>query len=847
VDFRQGSFYLGGPEPPGGSPPEPVAGQFVRDAANTTPSLELYDARDLVTHGVIVGMTGSGKTGLAVDLLEEALLSGVPSLILDPKGDLTNLLLNFPELRPEDFRPWVNEGDARRKGRTVEEFAADTAEVWRTGLASWGLGTDRMRDLARAARFVVYTPGSRAGVPLNVMGSLSPPPLSWDTDPETLRDEIQGFVSSLLAMAGIEADPIASREHVLLSNLVEDAWRAGRALDLATLITAVQDPPIRKLGVFEVDAFFPPKDRTALAMRLNGLVASPSFAGWLEGAPLDVASLLHTADGTPRASILYLAHLSDEERQFVVTLLLSKVVTWMRGLPGTTDLRALVYMDEVFGFAPPTANPPSKRPILTILKQARAFGVGLVLATQNPVDLDYKAMSNAGTWFVGRLQTERDKARILEALQAAGGEADLAELDRMISGLEQRRFLLHNTHGAPPRTFQSRWAMSYLRGPLTREQIQVLMADAPERAVDRPAEPADAPATSASVQGAATPAVPVPARPDAPAAVASSVGERAGASTAVDGPRAGAELTPVAPLVAPGTRVAYLDPAATWAGAVGAVPGGAVLRAALAARVHLRYDDVAAKVDATEEWEAVFFPLAARFDPAGARLVDYDDRDLRPDPPGGGAYELPAAPVGEPRFFREAASALKAHLVRTRPLALFVNRSLRITSRVGEVPEAFAIRCDTVAQTEADRESAKIRDRLEAKKGRVADALDVAEREQERLEAEAQARGQEEVVSGAGSLLSIFLGGRGSTRTLAGAAAGRSTTQRAQARVQAAHDKAEARYRDLQELEEQLAGELQEIDARWREKAAQVETVEVGLESADVQVDELAVVWIPTA
>jgi hypothetical protein len=460
-----------------------------------------------------------------------------------------------------------------------------------------------------------------------------------------------------------------------------------------------------------------------------------------------------------------------------------------------------------------------------------------VLATQNPVDLDYKAMSNAGTWFVGRLQTERDKARILEALQAAGGEVDVAGLDTMISGLEQRHFLLHNTHDAPPRTFQSRWAMSYLRGPLTREQIQVLMAGAPERTA---AAPAAGPASDEPPKDGPPP---VPARPDMPATTTAAAAMGSTGDEAVSTP----ERTPVAPVVAAGTRTAYLDPAAAWAAQVGAVAGGGVMRAALAARVHLRYDDVAAKVDVTEEWEAVFFPLHARFDPEGARLVDYDDRDLRPDPPPGATYELPEPAVGESRFFRDAASTLRAHLVRTRPLSVFVNRPLKLTSRVGETPEAFAIRCDTVAQTEADRESAKIRDRLEAKKGRLAEALGAAEREQERLEAEAQASGQEEVVSGAGQLLSIFLGGRGSTRTLAGAAARRSTTQRAQVRVQAAHDKSAARYRDLQDLEAELAQELQDIDARWREKAAQVETVEVGLESADVQVDELALVWIPTA
>ena len=321
----------------------------------------------------------------------------------------------------------------------------------------------------------IYTPGSNAGVAVNVLGSLDPPDLSWDTEAEVLRDEIEAYASSLLTLAGVESDPVSGREHVLLANIIEAAWREGRAIDLAGLLGQIAQPPFRKLGVFEVDAFFPEKDRTALAMKLNGLVASPSFAAWLEGAPLDIGAMLFP-EGKPAAAVLYLAHLSDSERQFAVTLFLSKLVTWMRRQSGTSDLRALVYMDEMFGFCPPTAEPPSKKPILTLLKQARAFGVGFVASTQNPVDLDYKAMSNAGTWMIGRLQTERDKARILEGMTSAAGGVDIGAIDTLISGLDKRQFVMHKTGGKPPITFTTRWAMCFLAGPLTRDSVVKLMA-----------------------------------------------------------------------------------------------------------------------------------------------------------------------------------------------------------------------------------------------------------------------------------------------------------------------------------------------------------------------------------
>ena len=428
-----------------------------------------YDSRDLTTHAVCVGMTGSGKTGLCIDLLEEAALDGVPAIIIDPKGDITNLLLTFPDLRPEDFKPWINADDAARKGLSVDDFAVKTAADWRNGLASWEEGPDRIKALKDAADFAIYTPGSEAGLPVSILSSFKAPNLDWDTETEILRDRIQGTVSALLGLVGIEADPVRSREHILLSSILENAWRAGQDLDIAKLIMAVQKPPFRQVGVFEVDTFFPEKDRFGLAMTLNNIIASPSFSAWMSGEPLDIGAMLHTPAGKPRHSIFYIAHLSDAERMFFVTILLEQVISWMRAQPGTTSLRALLYMDEVFGYFPPTANPPSKRPMLTLMKQARAFGLGVMLTTQNPVDLDYKGLTNAGTWFIGKLQAERDKARLLEGLQgalsSAGVSADMADLDKTITSLDSRVFLLHDINLKSPVIFQTRWAMSYSARP----------------------------------------------------------------------------------------------------------------------------------------------------------------------------------------------------------------------------------------------------------------------------------------------------------------------------------------------------------------------------------------------
>lgn len=460
---KPGSFYLG------------KLFDAVRRKVEETPFQ--YDARYLTTHAVCLGMTGSGKTGLGIALLEEAGLNGIPAIAIDPKGDLGNLLLTFPNLTGAEFRPWIDASEAERKGQTPGQYADDVAKSWQEGLAEWGEGPERIRKFKGAAEAAIYTPASQAGIPLSILNSFAAPPAELLLDPAALRDRILSTTSSLLGLLGIEADPIKSREHILISTILEQTWRDKNSLDLPGLIQKIQKPPFAKVGIMATETFYPEKDRLALAMRLNNLLASPGFLAWMQGEPLDIQSILYTKEGKPKLAILSIAHLADSERMFFVTLFLNELLAWMRRQSGTSNLRALVYMDEIFGFFPPTAMPPSKLPMLTLLKQARAFGLGIVLATQNPVDLDYKGLANCGTWFIGKLQTERDRTRVIEGLSSASmGEVDAPELHKMIGSLGSRVFLIRSVSLKEPQLFQTRWTLSYLCGPLTLPQIQALMA-----------------------------------------------------------------------------------------------------------------------------------------------------------------------------------------------------------------------------------------------------------------------------------------------------------------------------------------------------------------------------------
>ena len=784
-----------------------------------TKQLTTVASGDLTTHGVIVGMTGSGKTGLGIVLVEEALSAGVPTLLIDPKGDLTNLCLTFPDLAATDFQPWVNEGDAAKAGQSVADFAAAQAKSWTDGLGAWGITTERIAALRGKVEFTIYTPGSNAGVGLNIVGSLKAP--SDISDTEVVGDEIEGFVSGLLSLVDIDADPLSSREHILLSNLIVNEWMAGRSLDLPTLVGLVQQPPIRKLGVFELDQFFPPKDRMALAIRLNGLLASPSFGAWMTGPALDIASLLRTADGKPRCAIVTTSHLSDQERQFVTTLILSKLVTWMRGQSGTTDLRALVYMDEVAGYLPPTAMPPTKKPIMTQMKQGRAFGVGVVLSTQNPVDVDYKALSNAGTWMIGRLQTDQDKKRLLDGMSAASGGVDVEQIGEVIAGLAKREFVLRRAGKDQPEVFTTRWAMSYLRGPLTRDQIATLMAS--QKTNTGVAEP------GAASQGG-------------------SSQSEAEASPSIEN-----DESAVLPEVAAGVAVRWADVASPWLAAIGGDPRAARREAAIVARVALRYDDTKAELVHDEEYEAVIFPLAEPVDATRSVAVDYDDRDLRADAPNPCVYRLPTVAVREKTFWSRVERDLLDWLVRSRTVDLQSNRQLKMFGRPGESVADFTTRCLSAANDLADKETATLRDKYADKVTRLQSQIQAAEDRSEILTTEREGRRSEEMLSTAGSILGGLLGGRrsrggllGSILGKAGSAAGRrSRTASAGDRVDAAHNKVEGLHRQLEDLEAELTQEVTEIDAKWMAAAKDISTLPVSLERTDVNVTQLALVWIP--
>jgi Helicase HerA, central domain len=806
---------------------------------STDGATDLTIATDaFTTHGVIVGMTGSGKTGLGVVLIEEVLRSGTPVIAIDPKGDLTNLHLLFPGLSGAEFRPWVDEAQADNAGQTPDEFAASQASMWSDGLAGWGLGGADIGALRDAVDITVYTPGSTSGVPLDLVGSLQVP--ADMSDAETIADEIDGYVSGLLGLVGIVADPLASREHILLSNLVNHAWTQGQPLDLTVLVGQVAAPPIRKLGVFDIDQFFPEQDRMALAMRLNGLLASASFAAWAAGEPLDIDAMLTDPDGRPRCAVITTAHLSDEERQFVTSLLLSKLVTWMRRQSGTTDLRAMLYMDEVAGYLPPTENPPTKKPIMTLMKQARAFGVGVVLATQNPVDVDYKAISNAGTWMIGRLQTDRDKARLLDGMTSAAGGVDVEAIGATISGLGKREFVLRRAGKDTAEVFTSRWAMSYLRGPMTRDQIASI-TKAPRPAATSSAGPAH------TAIGDSAPGTP---------------------------PAATDDSTSVMPGVASGIAVRYVDVAAPWLGEVGGDPTATIHQPAVLARVALRYDDTKAGLVHDTEYEAVLFPLADPLDITTARAVDYDERDLRPNPPANTSanttpptatpptatpptstrYGLTAAPIDAKAWWSQVERDLRDHLVRVLTVDLPVNTGLKLYGRPGESTEQFAVRCTAAASEAADRDTAALRSKYEGRAIKLRDQLAAANDRVDVLEEEAEGKRNSELLSTAGSVLGGLLGGRksgggllgGLLGTAGGAARRRGSSSASAARVDAAENKAQRITAQIEQLEDELDAEVSEITQRASAAAADVTTMSIGLEKTDVKVTHMCLAWLPS-
>jgi hypothetical protein len=772
--------------------------------------LLLYDSKDLVTHAICIGMTGSGKTGLCVSLIEEAAIDGIPTIAIDPKGDITNLLLTFPELRRQDFAPWINQEDAIKKGLSTEDYAEQQATLWRNGLLKWGQDGKRIQRLHESADFAIYTPGSNAGLPISILKSFAAPPLGIRDDNELLQERITTTVTSLLGLLGINADPIRSREHILISTILAAAWQQGEDLDIGQLIQRIQTPPMTRIGMLDIESFYPSKDRFELAMQLNNLLAAPGFSLWLEGEPLDIPGLLYTANGKPRVSIFYTAHLNDAQRMFFTSLLLNQIVGWMRTQSGTTSLRSILYIDEVFGYLPPLANPPSKTPLLTLLKQARAFGLGIVLATQNPVDLDYKAISNAGTWFLGRLQTERDKARLMDGLEGASlsgqKQFDRQNIEQILSALGNRVFLMNNVHEDAPALFETRWAMSYLRGPLTREQIKVLVDPLKiQRKVVLPLQPE----TVSSVSPMVSPL----------------------------SPKGMSQI----PAVPPDVPQYFLPATQNQSESQPVVYHPYIIGAA-----RVRFTNAKTKIDQTRD---VLFLTPVTDDPIpvsweNSKQTTIEISNLQKTRLENVLYAgLPSAAL-KVKNYTVWATDFENWLFGTQKLELFRSGNLNVTSMIGETDRDFRIRLQQIAREKRDQEVNTLREKYTQKYAKIDERLRRAQLDVQEHEAQIRDQKYQTAISLGSTLLGGFLG----RRTLGGV----SRTSRDMSRgmkkkreSEYARENLQSLQQEKQRLESEFQTEVNNLDMKINPIAENLENIVITPSKTNILLRFVALVWMP--
>jgi hypothetical protein len=770
--------------------------------------LLLYDSKDLTTHAVCIGMTGSGKTGLCLSLIEEAAIDGVPAICIDPKGDLANLCLTFPGLSPSEFRPWVNLDSARQKGLSPDEYASKQASTWKNGLADWGQSGERIQRLKDSAEVLIYTPGSNAGLPVSILSSFNAPSSAILADSDLLRDRINTTVSSLLGLVGIKADPVQSREHILLSTILESAWVKNHAIDLANLIQQVQEPPVSKIGVLDIESFYSSKDRFSLVMALNNLLASPGFSTWLEGVPLDIDQILYTPTGKPRIAIFSIAHLSDPERMFFVSLLMNQILSWVRSQSGTTSLRALVYMDEIFGFLPPVENPPSKLPMLTLLKQARAYGVGMVLATQNPVDLDYKALSNAGTWFIGRLQTEQDKSRLLDGLESATagttGRFSRQSIDKILSSLESRVFLMNNTHESAPEIFQTRWALSYLRGPLTRDDIKTLMDPIkPLILANQLSAPTSLKTGSSDLHTTQQPALP---------------------------PNISDYFFPVRGSTSAEKRIIYMPK--------------------LYGIANINFQNPKTKVSTSQTFRYLTpitdKPIPVRWEDAD--IVEIPAEDLEKAPQKNTMFSSLPHAASKTSSYTSWTRDLTSWLYSTQTLELFSSPSLNETSKLTESEKDFRVRLQQLAREKRDETTELLRKKYASKEATLQERLRKSKQAAEKQADQAKKAKYQTAISVGSALLGAFTG-----RKISQTSIGRATTaMRSASRtmeeskdVARAEDTVETITKQITDLQAEFNSEVAKLGERIDPQNETFETLVIKPRKADINLLLVSLAWVP--
>jgi hypothetical protein len=748
----------------------------------------VLDADHLTTHAVCVGMTGSGKTGLGIVALEELARRGTPLLVVDLKGDMVDLLLTFPGLDGPSFAPWVPVEEVGERDRVA--VAAEVAARWQAGLETAGLGGEDIAAVRSGVEWRLVTPGASAS-PLDILPSLAAPAAGVDLSGDAVRDRVDGVVSGLLSLVGRGGDPLTDRDHVLLASVVLDAWKRGSDLDLEALVRTVADPPFDALGALPLESFYGRDDRMKLVMALNTLLASPAFGVWTRGTPLTMEALLG-APGAPRATILSVAHLDERQRLFVLALVASELVAWMRRQPASSGLRALLYMDEVTGILPPhPANPPTKTPLLTLLKQGRAFGVGAWLATQNPVDLDYKAVGNAGVQLIGRLITERDRDRALDGL----GLRELGDgrrTDEVVAGLGKREFVLVDVRSTPRvRTLASRWAMSYLRGPVTLPEMGPLVAEVVS--APSPDEPPDGPRTADS--GAAQP-----------------------------------------PLMNLAVDQRYV------AGLAGSASPWVVVES----RVHLERKGIGLDRDTDEVWRFSVDP-DGRIDWEAAQALDGVPELVSAPPPEA------VFPAVAPARLEDELDGVEREFVAwraRRASSVLANPALDLVADVGESREAFLARCLELADRADDIDQERAKARFEKRMDTLRRRLDRERDELDRDRTQLESRRAEEKLGMVEGLFSVLLGSK-SARSAAGKLASRARTtatkrrmrQRAEGAVVESEHEIERIEAQLEDLADEMQAEIDRIAAESEAMASRVEEVAVRPTRTRVEVRGVTLVW----
>ncbi len=765
-----------------------------------TDNLFLYKSKNLTTHAVIIGMTGSGKTGLGIDIIEEATIDKIPSIIIDPKGDMGNLLLTFPDLKPEDFKPWIDESEALNKGMSPDEYAKKVAQTWQKGIEAWHQDKSRIKKLKESADFTIYTPGSRAGIPLSVLSSFETPSKEILSDPDAFSSHITSAVSSLLALVGVDADPISSKEFMLLASIFSHFWKEGKDLSLEEIIGYIINPPFKKIGVLPIKSFYPQSERFKLATLFNNIISNPTFSVWSEGERLDIGKLLYTKEAKPKVSILSIAHLNDRERMFFVTLFLNRYIDWMRKQRGTSSLRTILYMDEIFGFFPSTSNPPSKEPMLLLLKQARAYGVGVVLATQNPIDLDYKGLSNIGSWFIGRLQTKRDKERVMEGLVSGGeGSLDKKSIEEILSSLKSRTFLFKSAKEDGLNLFQTRWVLSYLRGPITLEEIKRLMADKKNQTT-KEEKIEESPKTKENLLK--TPPY---------------IGEDI-ENYFLNPPFLTKSKTRFDPYLVLEATVRFYNQKR-------AIDMEKEERVSLYLREDLQeLDFKEAKEEETDKKECDKTPVKnALFSPIPSFLSSFSKKDIL--------------------------KAFNNFLYHNRKITLYRVPKLKMESKIGESPEEFKIRVQERLKELYEEEIEKLKERFEKERDKLERKLQRAQMRLEKEQEEASSKTTETILGFGMTLLDAFLGRKTIKRSTASKAAsslrsaGRVLKERGD--VERAKEAVESVLRDLESLEERLQEEIEELSTKYDLQNYEIEEFYIKPRRSDIYNQELYLCWKP--